>query len=186
MYLKDCGFLNISRGRNKLSLKTFSYKHKAKIMARANIKLIDAIRKAAKKIEDGSNYQWGHMGGCNCGHLAQELTQFSKREIHEYAMRKSGDWTEQVNDFCGITEMPMDEIISSMMESGLERNDMIELERLKNNEVRKVLGEKGIQLRHNVKEDVVLYMKAWADLLEEELLDKVKLPQVEKSELQEA
>jgi len=145
-------------------------------MARANIKLIEAIRKAADAIQNGTNYQWGHMGGCNCGHLAQELTSFSKREIHEYAMRKSGDWTDQVNDFCGITEMPMDEIIATMMESGLERKDMIELERLKNAIVRKKLGDKGINLRHNSKEDVVLYMKKWADVLAEELLEKVQLP----------
>ena len=145
-------------------------------MARANIKLIQAIKKAADKIEKGSNYQWGHMGACNCGHLAQELTSYSKREIHEYAMRKSGDWTDQVNDFCGTSGMPMDEIISSMMESGLERKDMIELERLKNEQVRHSLGKKGQTLNHNVKADVVLYMRGWAALLENELIKDIELP----------
>lgn len=145
-------------------------------MARANIKLIKAIRTAAHQIKNGSNYQWGHMGGCNCGHLAQELTTYSKREIHEYAMRKSGDWTDQVADYCSTSAMPMDEIISSMMSSGLERKDMIELERLKNHEVRRYMGESGINLRHNKKEDVVSYMLAWADLLEEQMLAKIELP----------
>lgn len=145
-------------------------------MARASIKLIQAIKQAANKIETGDNYQWGHMGACNCGHLAQELTTYSKREIHEYAMRKSGDWTDQVTDFCATSAMPMDEIISSMMESGLERKDMIELERLKNQEVRRALGEKGKILNHNIKTDVVLYMRTWATLLEEQLISQVKLP----------
>ncbi len=145
-------------------------------MARANLTLIEAIKIAANKIEQGENYQWGHMGGCNCGHLAQELTPFSKREIHEYAMRKSGDWTDQVNDYCGMTDMPMDEIISSMMEAGLERQDMIELERLNNSEVRKALGVKGINLKHNIKADVVLYMRAWAAILEEKLVEQIALP----------
>ena len=145
-------------------------------MARANLKLIQAIKVAAEKIESGENYQWGHMGACNCGHLAQELTTYSKREIHEYAMRKSGDWTDQVNDFCGNTALPMDEIISSMMTAGLERNDMIELERLKNQEVRRALGKRGNTLNHNVKNDVVLYMRTWAELLEQELIDQVELP----------
>lgn len=145
-------------------------------MARPNIKLIKAIRTAARKIQEGTHYQWGHMGGCNCGHLAQELTPYSKREIHEYAMRKSGDWTDQVEDYCGTTEMPMDEIISSMMDSGLERKDMIDLERLKNQEVRRYMGERGVKLYHNNKEDVVDYMLVWADLLEEKLLNKINLP----------
>jgi len=146
-------------------------------MARPNIKLIKAIRTAAKKINKGTHYQWGHMGGCNCGHLAQELTPCSKREIHEYAMRKSGDWTDQVEDYCNTSAMPMDEIISSMMDSGLERKDMIDLERLKNQEVRKFMGTAGEKLYHNSKKNVVDYMIAWADLLEEQLLSDIKLPQ---------
>lgn len=145
-------------------------------MARANFKLIKAIKVAAEKIKSGTDYQWGHMGGCNCGHLAQELTSYSKREIHEYAMRKSGDWTDQVQDYCSTSQMPMDEIISSMMESGLERKDMVELERLSNHEVRLYMGEKGKALSHNKKEDVVAYMLAWAEMLENELVESIKLP----------
>lgn len=145
-------------------------------MARANFKLINAIKKAANKIENGTDYQWGHMGGCNCGHLAQELTPYSKREIHEYAMRKSGDWTDQVQDYCSTSQMPMDEIIASMMESGLERKDMIELERLKNHEVRLFMGKRGINLSHNKKQDVVDYMKAWAEMLEMKLIENIHLP----------
>ena len=91
-------------------------------------------------------------------------------------MRKSGDWTDQVEDFCSTSAMPMDEIISSMMDSGLERKDMIDLERLKNQEVRRFMGERGVKLYHNSKEDVVDYMFAWADLLEEKLLASIKLP----------
>ncbi|SMG29500.1 hypothetical protein SAMN05661096_01854 [Marivirga sericea] len=146
-------------------------------MARPNIKLIKAIKTAARKIQEGTHYQWGHMGGCNCGHLAQELTPYSKREIHEYAMRKSGDWTDQVEDYCSTSAMPMDEIISSMMDSGLERKDMMELERLRNQEVRRCMGKAGMTLSHNSKEDVVDYMFAWAELLEEKLLADIKLPE---------
>lgn len=146
-------------------------------MARANFKLIKAIRKSANKIKNGTDYHWGHMGGCNCGHLAQELTTFTKREIHEYAMRKSGDWTDQVQDYCTSSQMPMDEIISSMMESGLERKDMIELERLQNKEVRRSMGSRGITLSHNKKDHVIDYMLAWANLLESQLIEKIQLPQ---------
>ncbi|MFQ3212486.1 MAG: hypothetical protein ACI9C9_000005 [Marivirga sp.] len=145
-------------------------------MARANIKLIQAIKAAADKMNSEGTYQWGHMGACNCGHLAQQLTPYSKREIHEYAMRKSGDWSDQVDDYCSTSAMPMDEIISSMMDSGLERKDMIELERLQNHEVRRYLGKRGNRLNHNIKEDVILYMRTWAQLLEEQLISQVTLP----------
>jgi peroxiredoxin family protein len=73
--------------------------------------------------------------------------------------------------------MPMDEIISSMMDSGLERKDMMDLERLKNQEVRRYMGRRGMKLFHNSKEDVVDYMIAWAEFLEEKLLAEIKLPE---------
>ena len=40
-------------------------------MAKATPVLIEALRKTAKKLEKGARYQWGHMGCCNCGNLAQ-------------------------------------------------------------------------------------------------------------------
>jgi hypothetical protein len=64
-----------------------------------------------------------------------------------------------------------------MMDSGLERKDMIDLERLKNQEVRRFMGSRGVKLHHNSKEDVVDYMMAWADFLEEKLLSDIKLPE---------
>lgn len=150
-------------------------------MAKASITLIKAIRAAASKIDKGTNYQWGHMGGCNCGHLAQELTTFSKREIHEYAMRKSGDWTDQVQDYCVGSQLPMDVIISTMMEKGLSREDLVDLERLKNQEVRRYIGKEGESLSHNRKEDVVTYMYAWAEMMENELVEKVDIKELSNS-----
>jgi hypothetical protein len=149
-------------------------------MARANIQLIDAIRTAARKIEEGNLYQWGHMGACNCGHLAQELTPFSKKEIHEYALRKYGDWTDQVRDYCPTSGIPMDEIISTMLTSGLSLEDLIDLERLKNKAVLQRMGVN--MLNHNKKEDVVNYMLTWADLLEDQLLNRIDISEITRKE----
>ena len=55
-------------------------------MARPNLDLIAALRRTARKINDGAPYQWGHMGSCNCGNLAQELTKLTKAEIHAHAL----------------------------------------------------------------------------------------------------
>jgi hypothetical protein len=65
-------------------------------MAHANPELIQALRRTAQKLSIGNPYQWGHMGSCNCGNLAQELTQLTKAQIHEFAMQGRGDWREQV------------------------------------------------------------------------------------------
>lgn len=97
-------------------------------MAKANPRLIEAIEKTASKLAGGSAYQWGHMGVCNCGNLAQELTHFTKAEIHQFAMQKFGDWNGQLLDYCPTSGLPMDLMISGMLDSGLTLEDLAHLE----------------------------------------------------------
>lgn len=147
-------------------------------MARANPALIEAIRSAAKKIEKGDKYQWGHMGACNCGHLAQEITTLSKAEIHEYAMRKYGDWTEQSMDYCPTSGQPLDLVISQMLAMGLSTEDLRHLEKLSDPEILAQLPSERKLLRHNVKSDVVLYMRTWAGLLTSKLTDNISIASI--------
>jgi len=138
-------------------------------MAKANLKLIEAIRKTIQKLENGEKYQWGHMGSCNCGHLAQELTNLSKAEIHEYAlMTRSGDWADQVSAFCSKSGLHMDIVIDEMLRAGLTREDLVNLERLADPKILKSLPKKDRYLKHNKKEDVIKYFKAWSSILEKE------------------
>ena len=155
------------------------FKNKVRIMAQANLELIAAIRSAAKAIYIGTQYQWGHMGSCNCGHLVQEITKLSKAEIHEYAMRKYGDWTEQSMDYCANSGQPLDLVISQMLEAGLDIRDLGHLEKLSDPKVLKRITPGNRTLRHNVRDDVVLYMQTWADLLEESLTEHILLPSFE-------
>ena len=60
-------------------------------MAKASEDLIQSLRVTARNIERNSTYQWGHMGACNCGFLAQEVTKLTKDEIHRRAMERHGD-----------------------------------------------------------------------------------------------
>ncbi len=145
-------------------------------MARPNPELIDALRRTARKLKDGAPYQWGHMGGCNCGNLAQELTKLSKDDIHRYAMQRYGDWNEQVEDFCPTSALPIDVVISEMIGAGLMLEDLKNLEKLSD---RQVLARFPIEkrfLKHNVRNDVVAYISEWAEMLEEQLLEKITLP----------
>ncbi|MEL7005008.1 MAG: hypothetical protein AAFN93_20055 [Bacteroidota bacterium] len=149
-------------------------------MAKANIELIEAIRNTAKKLQVSNSYQWGHMGSCNCGHLAQELTKLSKTEIHTSAMQKYGDWNEQLNDYCPTSGLLMDDLITTMLSWGLDSDDLKKLEKLSDGQILRRLPIDERNLEHNKKGDVALYLNTWADLLEDQLLEKIKLPSVEK------
>jgi hypothetical protein len=144
-------------------------------MAKANTKLITALRHTADKLERGEKYQWGHMGSCNCGNLAQELTQRTKAEIHAYALRtRAGDWAEQVSAFCPNSGLHMDIIIDEMLQAGLSREDLMNLERLADKEVLASLPLEERYLKHNKRADVVKYMRAWAVLLEKQQVENTK------------
>jgi hypothetical protein len=139
-------------------------------MAKASVYLINGIRKAAKSIRIGQAYQWGHMGSCNCGHLAQAITRKTKAEIHARALRtRSGDWSEQLNDYCPTSGLPMDEVIDEMLAAGLTRTDLAHLERLSDPAILKAIDPVQLPLKHNRRDDAVLYLETWADLLEVDL-----------------
>ena len=140
-------------------------------MARANRQLIWALTKTAARLKQGVTYQWGHLGACNCGHLAQTLTDRTKREIHEAALARVGDWGEVSEKYCETSGMAIDTIISEMLAAGLALEDIEHLENLDDPRVLKTLelpnGRR--YLKHNNRDDLVLYLDAWAALLASEL-----------------
>lgn len=149
-------------------------------MATANLTLIAALRRTARNLDGGKPYMWGHMGACNCGNLAQELTQLTKADIHAYALQGRGDWREQVEEFCPTSGLPMDLLIADLLHYGLTTTDLQHLERLSDPKVKnRIPLERRNQMRHNVREDVMLYLQTWAFVLEEELLEALPLPDFE-------
>lgn len=145
-------------------------------MAKIQISVINALRNTAKALEKSSSYQWGHMGACNCGFLAQEITRFRKEEIHARAMQHYGDWNDQLNDYCTTTGLPMNEIISEMIAAGFDVDDLKHLEKLSDPEILDTFHPDSRHLAHNLKRDVVKYLNAWADLLEAKFISNVKIP----------
>lgn len=137
-------------------------------MAKPNPELIGAIERTILKLQNGAPYQWGHMGACNCGNLAQELTQISKAEIHKFAMQRHGDWNEQLIDYCPSSGYPMDLMVGKMLDFGLTIEDLSHLERLSDPEILLFMEkEKRDQLNKNSREDLVFYLQTWAKLLRE-------------------
>lgn len=144
-------------------------------MAKATVEVIDALRNTAKKLEHNKQYQWGHMGLCNCGFLAQEVTNLSKVEIHTRAMQGHGDWTEQLNDYCPTSGLAMDNLISELIRFGFDADDLMHLEKLSDGKVLSQLPLEKRNLRYNYKKDAIAYLNAWANLLEDELIGNISL-----------
>lgn len=138
-------------------------------MATPTKMLVRALRKTALRLCTGARYEWGHLGSCNCGHLAQTVTDCSKGEIHAAAIRRKGDWSVVSREYCGTSGEPIDAIIGNMLEIGLSIEDIEFLEKLSSPAVLAALPSLRRNLRHNVREDVVVYMRAWADVLERQL-----------------
>ncbi|OAQ38890.1 hypothetical protein A5893_12685 [Pedobacter psychrophilus] len=147
-------------------------------MAKASLSIIQALKKTAANLEKGSQYQWGHMGSCNCGNLAQVITNKDKAEIHKSAMRRHGDWNEQLIDYCPTSGLPIDHIIDEMLDFGFTRADLSHLEKLSDQNILKNLPLEKRHLKHNIKNDVVLYLRIWATSLENSLLKDISIENI--------
>jgi hypothetical protein len=168
-------------------------------MARASLRLIGALRETAARLERADTvYRWSQLAHCNCGHLTQTITGLSPRAIHDAAARQRGDWAEQARTvaahlsspdpdygsrpaldegawqpedlgLCPVAELGMGQIFAELMGWGLEPSDVRALERLDDPEVRRRLGTHTVDFLHSDRSNVIAYMLAWADLLEEGL-----------------
>lgn len=147
-------------------------------MAKAKFEVISALRKTAENLKNNAPYQWGHMGSCNCGNLAQVVTNLDKAAIHQEAMRRYGDWNEQLFDYCPQSGLPFDHIIDTMLDFGFTRGDLAHLEKLSDEAVLSHLPQGKTYLRHNRSQDVILYLQTWASLLENELISGMVIDEV--------
>lgn len=136
-------------------------------MATPNHELVRALRVTADRLSGDTTYQWGHMGMCNCGHLAQAITGLTPAEIHACALAaRPGDWEQQANDYCATSGQMIDHVLAAMFSIGLHRDDVRNLEKLADNDVVRRMGR---YPKHNRREDVVDYMRTWASMIEESL-----------------
>jgi len=147
-------------------------------MAFPNTVLIEALRTTAKRLIDGATYAWGNHGACNCGNLLQVITPLSRQDILQYAHTGIGEWTELSEDFCGVTNAPVDMLLSKLQGVGLTPSDIHNLEYLDNREVLDKLPGGFRWLTKNVREDVIVYFETFANILEEQLLSGIDISQL--------
>jgi hypothetical protein len=135
-------------------------------MAKPTPEVLNALTRTIERLQTTERYQWSHMGACNCGFLAQSLTQLSPAQIHAYALQKKGDWDEHVQDFCPTSGYPIDLIIDQMVQAGFTPEDLRCLERLSHPAVLATMpAERRQALDYRKREDVIYYLECWRDLL---------------------
>jgi hypothetical protein len=138
-------------------------------MARPNRQLIDSLLRTATRLEHGAPYRWASFAHCNCGSLVQTVTGMDPTELQERQYRREGDWAAQARELCPTTRIPTDVVFLRMWELGLDADDFRHLERLDDRRVLARIPPDRRPLRHHERDDAVLYLRAWAELLGEEL-----------------
>ena len=130
--------------------------------------LESALRATADRLERGERYSWTHMGACNCGHLAQTVTLSTPQEIHSIALLRAGDWSEQTREYCPTSGHPLDHVIERLIALGATLSELRCLERLSDPSVLRLIPvERRRSMSFRDRDDVILYMRTWARLIED-------------------
>ena len=138
-------------------------------MAHPTAALVIALRRTAVRLRQGVRYRWSNFAVCNCGNLAQTITELSPDAIYEAAMEPAGDWGEQAQEYCATSGLSMDRIVGQILELGFEREDVRHLERLTHPHVLRRIDPERLPLRHTRAGGHGALHGDLADLLEERL-----------------
>jgi hypothetical protein len=89
-----------------------------------------------------------------------------RQVIHAWALERRGDWEQLANDYCPTSGHHIDDVIGALVALGMSTEDIGHLEKLDDPRVLTALPGGHRWLERNVRDDVVLYMRTWAGLLE--------------------
>jgi hypothetical protein len=78
-------------------------------------------------------------------------------------------------EFCPITKAPIDLVIAKLVEVGLTPSDIHHVEYLTDKEVLKNLEGGFRWLKRNKREDAIAYFEAFANMLEEKMLQQIEI-----------
>jgi len=155
-------------------------------------KLITALRQSAAAVRNQTfGYEWSNMKSCNCGVVACALLGYDQEKLNTSLPTKPQyNWLKFVGEYCPVTGLPEHLVLRAMTDAGLSPRDIIELEAMSNQQVlarmpvqyqTKIVGGWWAMLfgrtrevkqprpfHYTNRQDLVLYLEAWADLLEEQ------------------
>jgi hypothetical protein len=138
--------------------------------------LINALRAAADKAErEPRCYLWMSVTQCNCGLVAQEILG-GRTPVHHalHSTTKMGGWEGVGREIavCTSSGLPLNDLISKLVDAGFEADDFGHLEDLSREQIRERAGlpEDGIINDREDRTAFIRYARAWADILEEKTL----------------
>ena len=131
--------------------------------------LVNVLNETARRLENGAEYAWGNHGACNCGNLLQVACSITKNDIMKLAQTGTGEWTEIADEYCGTTNLALDQLVAQLMDLGLTPTDIHNIEYLEDKEVLKLLPGGFRWLQRNLREDVIIYLRTFARLLTKQI-----------------
>ena len=146
-------------------------------MARATYQLIEKLREAADNLDSGAAYNWGNATKCNCAHLVQCIEPDAVQDTFVSIRHNALDeWSEYAKDYCPLSGAPADVLLDTLYNCGLTHEDIHQLEYLSNRDVLAALPGGFHYLEHGKRDDVIVYMRTWASVLEAEIARLAKGP----------
>lgn len=80
-----------------------------------------------------------------------------------------GAWQPEDLGACTVSQRRMSELFDILARWGLSPQDITYLERLEDPVVRRRLGTNTVNFHHSDRNNVIAYLRAWADVLEAQL-----------------
>lgn len=160
--------------------------------------LITSLKTAITALEaDTINYNWEKQQSCNCGVVAQAVLKKTSSEIlgsissmvnSVTREKQSGTWKNCVKNFCNITGESTQQIFKDLSEAGLSAQDICHLEYLENPAIlKKAKIRTGIfnKMYFQKKSNLIKYLKAWVQILEQESKPADTINTLNKNQLRE-
>ena len=129
-------------------------------------KLILALQKTADNLDNGCEYEWGHMARCNAGCLVQNLMDKTQTEVVEMVNGHLDEWTEYADAYCKGTHKFIDDLFQELEDYGLSHEDVLHLENLSDPKITGTFPLENRYLQRNNPKEVSTYMRRFAEQLD--------------------
>jgi hypothetical protein len=121
-------------------------------------------------------YEWNDRTRCNCGIVAQQVTQTSATELRTLLppIYENGvfcpTWASMTEIYCRDSGLEQNEVFRALLTAGLRREDFSHLERLSHPRIvarMEPFRSTKKAVRCSRKSDVIAYLRSWAIGIEE-------------------
>lgn len=155
---------------------------------------IDALKQTIHNLlYGGMKYHWHDSNHCNCGVVAKTICNTNDLFSIGYtnSPRKNAVGVFSRDAYCITSDLPLPVVFQSLKDAGFTHQELLELEYLANKEICKNLGWERQKITrkngefyirematYDVKENLILYLKEWVRILEEETVVQQLTPEV--------